>query len=166
MAYLLDSNTFMTAARSYYSFDFGTRFWDFLVLEAQKNNIFSIDKVLDEIKKGNDKLKEWATQKFYSYFHSTKSESVLENYEKLMNWANSCSDDYSKRAIDEFMKEDNADPWLIAYALSVKTTSEIVTFELYNDKIQSKIPLPNVCEQFNVQYCNLFAMMRDLKFKF
>lgn len=58
MAYLLDSNTFMTAARSYYSFDFGTRFWDFLVLEAQKNNIFSIDKVLDEIKKGNDKLKE------------------------------------------------------------------------------------------------------------
>lgn len=90
----------------------------------------------------------------------------MKNYEKLMNWAVLYINNYNKRAIDEFMKEDNADPWLVAYALSVKPTPEIVTFERENYNIQSKIPIPNVCKQFEVPYCNLFEMMKDLRFKF
>jgi hypothetical protein len=47
----------MTAARTFYSFDFGGKFWDFLIQEAQNGNLASIDKVLKEINKGNDDLK-------------------------------------------------------------------------------------------------------------
>jgi hypothetical protein len=57
MIYLIDSNTFMTSARTFYSFDFGGKFWDFLIQEAQNGNLASIDKVLKEINKGNDDLK-------------------------------------------------------------------------------------------------------------
>lgn len=49
MIYLIDSNTFMTAARTFYSFDYGTKFWDFLELQAINNALASIDKVLEKL---------------------------------------------------------------------------------------------------------------------
>jgi hypothetical protein len=49
MKYLIDSNTFIEAARTFYSFDYGTKFWDFLELQAINNALASIDKVLEKL---------------------------------------------------------------------------------------------------------------------
>lgn len=54
MIYLIDSNTFMTAARTFYSFDYGSKFWDFIEVQAKNNALASIDKVFEEINKGNE----------------------------------------------------------------------------------------------------------------
>ncbi len=88
LQYLIDANIFITASRTYYDFDFGNSFWDFLVDQGEKGNIASIDKVLDELKKGNDKLKEWATKDFSKCFINTITDKVLEQYAELMQWAN------------------------------------------------------------------------------
>jgi hypothetical protein len=77
--YLLDANVLITAAREFYNFDFGNNFWDFLVRKAKDNIIKSIDKVYDEIMRGNDRLKEWAKTDFFEHFLDTKEAEVLNN---------------------------------------------------------------------------------------
>jgi len=80
LKYILDTNIFITSARLYYSFDYGDKFWDFLVSKAKKGIVFSIDKVLKEINQGNDKLKEWANTKYSKYFLGTETPEVLNDY--------------------------------------------------------------------------------------
>jgi len=165
MKYLIDANVFITASRQFYSFEFGDKFWNFLVQEAQSDKIASIDKVLDEINKGDDELKSWANEKFSKYFLSTKTEQVLEQYVKLVRWAE-MQTNYKRNAKDTFMEEANADTWLIAYAMTDPKQYKLVTFETLNFNIKRKIPIPNVCQHFQISYCDLFQMLRDLDFKF
>ena len=165
MIYLIDSNTFMTAARTFYSFDYGTKFWNFIELQAKNNSLVSIDKVLKEINKGDDALKNWANEEFLNYFLTTKEESIILKYAELMQWAEKQNNHYRRNALDDFMKEENADPWLIAFANSNRGNYIVVTFEKYNQNQRNKIPIPNVCKVFNINYCDLFQMLKDLKFK-
>lgn len=39
----------------------------------------------------------------------------------------------------------------------------LVTEEKYNPMIQTKIPIPNICNQFGVPFIDTFAMLRYLK---
>jgi len=165
LQYLIDANIFITASRTYYDFDFGDGFWDFLVEQGEKKIIASIDKVLNELKKGDDKLKEWATKDFSKYFINTITDNVLKQYAIVMQWADKQRNQYSQNAIDEFMEENNADAWLIALALTDKDKYAIVTFEKENNQIKRKIPIPNVCNAFKIKYCDLFQMLKKLNFK-
>ncbi len=165
MIYLIDSNTFMTAARTFYSFDYGTKFWDFIEVQAKNNALASIDKVLEEINKGDDALKNWANEEFLNYFLTTKEESIFQKYAELMQWAENQGKNYTRNAIDEFMQEDNADPWLIAYALAKNRNYTIVTFEKFNQNKKNKIPIPNVCIYYKINYCDLYEMLRNLNFR-
>ena len=164
--YLLDANILITAARDFYNFDFGNNFWDFLVRKAEYNRINSIDKVYDEIIGGNDRLKEWAKTDFFEHFLDTTEAEVLNNYSELMEWVKKQKGKYNPDAIDDFREEGNADPWLIAYAMKNKQRIVIVTFERKVDNIKRKIPIPNVCEEFDIKYCDLYKMLKNLNFKF
>jgi len=165
MVYLIDSNTFMTAARTFYSFDYGPKFWDFIEVQAKNNALASIDKVFEEINKGNDALKNWAKEKFLNYFLTTKEEPIFQKYAELVQWAENQHNHYTRNAIYEFMKEDNADPWLIAYSLAKNRNYTIVTFEKVNKNKKNKIPIPNVCDYYQINYCDLFEMLGNLKFQ-
>lgn len=165
LQYLIDANIFITASRTYYDFDFGNSFWDFLVNQGKKKNIASIDKVFDELNNGNDELNEWANNYFSNYFIDTTTDKVLEQYAILMQWVDKQRNQYTQNAIDEFMKENNADTWLISLALTDKDKYVIVTFEKENNQIKRKIPIPNVCKAFNIKYCDLFQMLKKLNFK-
>ena len=165
LQYLIDANIFITASRTYYDFDFGNSFWKFLVEHAKNGKLASIDKVFKELNKVDDKLKQWANKDFLEYFKCTETENVLEKYAILMQWADKQRNQYTQNAIDEFMKENNADTWLIAYALTKPGNFKIVTFEKENNQIKRKIPIPNVCKAFNIKYCDLFQMLKKLEFK-
>lgn len=165
MIYLLDSNIFITAAKTFYSFDFGLIFWYFLVDQADKVKIASIDKVLNEINKCEDRLKKWANDSFAEYFLDTKRNHVIQNYSELMRWAENKNNYYTRNAIDEFMKEDNADPWLIAFALVERENYTIVTFEKFNKEQKNRVPIPNICEEFKLLNCDLYQMLKDLNLK-
>ena len=165
LQYLIDANIFITASRTYYDFDFGNSFWDFLVNQGKKKNIASIDKVFDELNNGNDKLNEWANNYFSNYFIDTTTDKVLEQYAILMQWVDKQRNQYTQNAIDEFMKVNYADAWLISLALTDIDKYVIVTFEKENNQIKRKIPIPNVCNAFNIKYCDLFQMLKKLNFK-
>lgn len=68
MAYLLDANVFMSAKQLHYGFDFCPAFWDWLVAKNSSGQVFSIEKVNDEIKAGADELSDWAAARGPNFF--------------------------------------------------------------------------------------------------
>jgi hypothetical protein len=172
--YLLDTNIFIEPYRTFYSFDYGMAFWDFLEYQAKNGQIFSIDKVYTELSRIEDQLFDWVKRKLkpLEFFRSTKDINVLKNYQEVIQWAEDKRGTFKDEAIEEFKEEDNADPWLVAYAMHYrdmkgifKKEIVIVTQEKLNRDVKNKIPLPNVCEEFSVECCDLYTMLRELGFK-
>ncbi len=158
-AYILDANVFMEAARRYYAFDLVQPFWQALIDLAGSGQVHSIDRVKAEIDRGKDLLMEWASGDFHEYFFSTNQADVIEMYGQLMVWANA-QPQFTVAAKAEFSAAENADAWLVAYA---KAKGHIVvTLEKLDPNIRNKIPIPNVCQEFDVQYVDTFQMLRNL----
>lgn len=163
MKYVLDSNVFIQAARTFYAFDIAAPFWEGLLSYAEAEILCSIDKVKDELKTGKDLLSDWASNEFNDYFVSTKDNDIIQQYGLIVQWAQSQTQ-YKTTAKNEFMQADYADPWVIAFAKVNDLI--IVTQESLNREIKNKIPIPNVCEAFDVEYCDLMQLLRDQGFKF
>jgi hypothetical protein len=161
--YVLDSDVFMTAARSYYAFDLVPAFWVALVREASQGRLRSIDRVKAEIDRGKDTLKQWANGYFHQWFASTNQNSVLGHYCSIIQWAKK-HPHFTNAAKHEFADQQNADPWLVAYAKA--TNSTVVTNEKYDNNIRRRIKIPNVCVEFYVTYVDLFQMLRELGLQF
>lgn len=71
---------------------------------------------------------------------------------------------YNQTAKDRFMEDDNADTWVLAYAKA--NNCLIVTHELPYANIKKNIPIPNVCNAYQIPYCDTFQMLRQLGFSF
>jgi hypothetical protein len=156
--YVLDANVFIEAARRYYAFDLGTKFWDILLHHANEGTIESIDRVLkQDLDKGKDELKDWANSQFNHAFRSTDEEDVTESYGKVMTWVQGQSQ-YIDAAKAEFAKEP--DGWLVAYALARGRI--VVTQEVLAPDAKNRVKIPNVCEAFQIRYVDTFKMLREL----
>jgi hypothetical protein len=163
LKYVLDANVFMEASRRYYQFEFAKPFWNGLISFSNDGVICSIDKVLEEIQRGDDELKTWAENEYSDHFITTKDDGILQAYSTLVNWAQGQTQ-YNQNAKDIFMEKDNADTWVLSFALSKKLI--IVTHEVFDANIKKRIPIPNVCRNFDIDYCDTFELLRDLKFSF
>jgi hypothetical protein len=68
MPYLLDANVFIQAKNLHYGFDFCQAFWDWLIRENAAQNVFSIERVADELAAGGDALLDWADNRGSDFF--------------------------------------------------------------------------------------------------
>jgi len=162
--YVIDSNVLIEANRRYYSLDFAPAFWNFLIRSAKEGNVISIDKVYDEILNGKDNLAEWTKNKFsFAFAETKKDEKILEFYSTLMKWA-LMQDQFTQPAKDEFARNKNADAWIVAFA-KIKGYV-VVTQEVLDINIRKRIPIPNVCSEFKIEFMDTFQMLRNLNFKF
>ena len=159
--YLLDANVFIEAARRYYAFDIAPPFWESLIHHAANDLIQSIDRVKFELERGNDELANWATNHFNDAFASTDEEDVIESYSEVMSWVQT-QDQFLDAAKADFAK--GADGWLVAYAKAKGRI--IVTHEQPATDARRKVPIPNVCEAFSVNYVDTFEMLRQLGVRF
>lgn len=78
-----------------------------------------------------------------------------------MNWV------FSQRQFTDAAKAEFAsvaDGWVIAYA--AVNGLIVVTHEQYAPEAKRKVPMPNVCVEFDVAYVDTFSMLRDLGEKF
>jgi len=157
-SYLLDANVFIEAARRYYAFDLVPTFWEILVDLANNGRIQSIDRVRDELMRGKDDLAQWVSGHFSDAFASTDDEEVIQSYREIIAWVTD-QDQYQESAKKLFA--EGADGWLVAYAHCKGLT--LVTHEVLNDTIKSKLPIPNVCQAFNVSFLDTFRMLRELR---
>ena len=59
MAYLLDTNIFVQERNIYFGMDFYPAFWDWLITKHAEGQVFSVNRVYDEIVAGNDEVVDW-----------------------------------------------------------------------------------------------------------
>ncbi len=160
--YVLDSDVFMTAARTYYAFDLAPAFWQGLVQQARNGRLLSIDRVKGEIERGKDDLARWANHHFHRWFVSTDDGAVVDQYRSLVRWAQD-QRQFTHAAKAEFADARNADAWLVAYAKAHGAI--VVTNEKLDNNIRRRIKIPNACHAFAVPYVDVFQMMRALGFR-
>ena len=166
--FLIDSNTFMTAARQFYSYDIVPTFWEIFDQEIVNGNIVLLDLVLDELNEGNDLLKKWVYERRDMFIQCKhKDRKVIDKYTEVMQFINDCGF-YNDKGLARWADERIADPWIIAAAKAYDYT--IVTFEVpasglnENQKI-GKVKIPDVAKYFKVEVINLYEMMRRLRLK-
>jgi hypothetical protein len=159
VCYLLDANVFIEANRRYYAFDICPGFWDALLWHHGKGHIGSIDRVRDELTRGNDALKDWVEDAVPSAcFSASNASAVTSLFGQMMAWVHSQAQ-FQPAAKAEFAVKP--DGWLVAYAKANGLT--VVTHEVPNHEIKKKVPIPNVCEAFSLRYVDTFDMLRGLK---
>ncbi len=158
MEYCLDSNIFIQAKNAHYHFSICPGFWDWLVLRV--GTVGSINPVLEELRNGNDELKNWAEERKDDHFFADVTEpAVQETFGSIASYA---MERYKSHVADEFLS--GADPWLIAFA---KVNGCIaVTHEAYNPQTKRKIFIPNVCHEFEVEYTDCFTMLKNMDVRF
>lgn len=165
MAFIIDSNVFIEAHRTTYPLDIATGFWNTIKELAEGDHISSIDKVYKEIAKNEDELLNWIdTNLPEQFFLDSVTTEIFESYGEIASWAESVSNHYKRKAIDDFLEFDRADAWLVAYCKANKNV--LVTQEVSRPEQKSAIPIPQVCLAHGVQYCNTIELFRELGVRF
>lgn len=163
--FLLDANAFIEANRSFYRFEFCPGFWDFLELEFEAGRIFSLKKVYDELQAGGDRLSEWSKDVIGKarFVDQGKSAEVEALYADVSNYVLS-SAQYKGPAKRAFLRPEEADPWICAYA--AVNPCVVVTQEVKKPDAKKRVPLPNVLANYGVEYMNIFDCLQRLQAKF
>ena len=164
--FLLDANAFIEPRDRYYAYDICPGYWSALLQLHNLNKIYSIDQIRKELmpskKSEYDDIAKWIDNSVPdSFFKKTEDQKVIDKYQEMVTWVYS-EDQYSDAAKGEFASV--ADGWLIAYAHA--NDHILVTHEEFNPEVQRRVPIPNVCKEFNVEHVNTFDMLRKLNVKF
>ena len=110
----------------------------------------------------SDQLSDWVRNRAPdTFFKGTADKAVTDAFRDMVNWVQSESQ-FTSEAKAEFSSV--ADGWVVAYASANGLV--VVTHEEYAPDARKKVPIPNVCLEFDVEYCNTFDMLRDLKVQF
>ncbi|EKD28797.1 MAG: hypothetical protein ACD_79C00201G0005 [uncultured bacterium] len=158
MAYLLDANVFMQAKNLHYGLDFCPAFWDWLVEKNNTKQLFSIEKVEDEINAGRDELSDWAAQCGAQFFLKPDT-AILSALGRVSIWAT--TQQYEPSAVNTFLQV--ADYYLVAHALAYKYI--IVTHEIASSSTK-RIKIPNACIGLGIKCMTPYEMLRMERAKF
>jgi hypothetical protein len=159
--YVLDSNFFIQAHRVNYPLDVAFSFWKKVKQLAEQGRIISIDKVKNELYDKNDALEAWCKDNLPENFFKDTSH-VMASYSQVSAWAISRNNHYLPNALNEFLDADEADAFLIAYALADNSNRIIVTHETSNPNQKNKIKIPEPCNALGVICCTTIDMFRRL----
>jgi hypothetical protein len=135
MSYLLDANVFIQAKNLHYGLDFCPAFWEWLIEKNALKEVFSIEKIGDEIDAGKDELSEWAEQRGPDFFVKPDA-AIIPALRNASSWV--MGQNYEPAAVNTFLQV--ADYYLVAHALAHDQT--IVTHEIASPSIK-KIKIPN-----------------------
>lgn len=155
--YLLDSNPFIEAKNRYYGFEICPGFWKAILDQHGKGRVESIMPVCDELMAQSDELSDWVKEKCpKGFFKKVEDQAVIDQLQQMIGWV--FSQPFTQAAQTEFASV--ADGFVIAYAAANGLT--VVTHEEYAPDAKKKVPMPNVCLEFDVPYINTFDMLADL----
>lgn len=154
--YLLDSDTFIQAKNLYYGFDICPGYWEWMDGAVDGCAVRSVSKVYDELVAGNDELAQWIKGRKEDGRFLPITDPATQNAFREIAAAVQGSD-YQPPAKAQFLA--GADPWLVAKARVLGAT--VVTMERPNPAAKRRVPLPNICIAFGVQWMDTFALLRQ-----
>jgi hypothetical protein len=163
--YVVDSNFFIEAHRVNYPLDVASSFWNKVKQLADDGRIVSIDKVKNELYDKNDALENWCKNNLPEDFFKDTS-LIMKAYGQVSSWAISKSNHYLPKALNEFLDADEADAFIVAYALTQPDNRVIVTQEISEPARKNKIKIPDACIALNLRYVNTMGMFRELGERF
>ena len=158
MAYLLDANVFIQAKNLHYGFDFCPAFWDWIDIENEKGNVFSIEKVRDELLAGDDELAEWAKARTTEFF-LPPTPAILPSMGIVSTWASAGT--YEQVAVNTFLQV--ADYYLVSHAHAGQFT--VISHETTSPSVK-KIKIPNACIALGVKVMSPYEMLRTERARF
>ena len=151
MPYILDTNVLIEAKDTYYKFDVCRGFWDWLTMQNNAGNLYSVTAVHNELKKGQDELSEWAAARGSKFFLPTNpftKAAMLKVSDAVENMQ------YTKHAIDEFFNA--ADYYVVTEACARQGI--VVTREQPSDS-KNRIKIPNICDELEIGCLDTFEML-------
>lgn len=157
MPYLIDSDVFIQAKNLHYGFDICPAFWDWLDVQHQAGNVFSIQKVGDELAAGGDDLSQWAAQR--PEFFLKPDAPVVASLQQVSAWAS--GGQFLPTAVTTFLQV--ADYYLVSQALAHGHV--VVTHERVDSAVK-RIKIPNVCLGMGISCLNPFEMLRAERARF
>ncbi len=158
MPYLLDSNVFIQAKRLHYGMDFCPAFWDWLIARNPANDVFSIEKVGDELQAGADELADWVDDRGPDFFLKPVP-TLLTTLRTVSAWA--AGQSYEPAAVNTFLLV--ADYYLVAHALAHGHT--VVTHEIASTSTK-KIKIPDACIGLGIKCVTPYEMLRTERARF
>src|SRR4051794_17056306 len=84
--YLLDANVFIQAKNGPYGMDFAPGFWSWIEQAHANGRVFTVAKVVDELKDGGDELADWVKAQPASFALGVDGTTTL-SLGKLTQWA-------------------------------------------------------------------------------
>ncbi len=158
--YWLDANVYIDSANRFYPFDIAPKFWGFLDELAANGKISSPRIVYDEVERhANNNLLQWIMARKNTALFSPSDRFVQNRLTEINLYV---VENYDQVEAGKFLA--GADTWLIAHARQYG--GRVVTFETLVGPESRKAKIPNVCKHFDVEYMDLFGMLRALGFTF
>ncbi|HKR10526.1 MAG TPA: DUF4411 family protein [Pyrinomonadaceae bacterium] len=158
MPYLLDANVFIQAKRLHYGMDFCPAFWDWLIARNSAKEVFSIEKVGDELLAGGDELADWVDDRGAGFFVKPDPK-LLTALSTVSTWA--AGQSYEPAAVNTFLLV--ADYYLVAHALAHSHT--VVTHEIASTSTK-KIKIPDACIGLGIKCVTPYEMLRTERVRF
>jgi hypothetical protein len=159
MAYLLDADVFIRAKNLHYGFDFCPAFWAWLIERTASGQVFSIEKVGNEVQAIADELSDWAAARGASFF-LPPGDALLPSLGVVSNWA-ATGNRYDAGAISTFLQV--ADYYLVASAHAGQHT--VVTHEVPSAS-RRKIKIPDACMGLHIHFMTPYEMLRRERARF
>ena len=160
MIYLLDANAYIEAKNRYYRMTICPGFWDWMDLGFASGQVGSIRMVFDELSKNGDTLSEWVKIRQH-HFIEADDETTQEVFTEIVQFVVE-HPDYKEPHFSNFLAV--ADPWLIAKAKTLGAT--VVTHEVLVPSGSKKVKIPNICREFDVDFCNTFDLLESVTAQF
>jgi|LSQX01.2.fsa_nt_gb rRNA-processing protein FCF1 len=164
MAYIIDTNVLIYWNRDSYPISISPVFWEKVKFHIANGDIILCEEVCKEIEKGNDLLTAWLKNNKVSFpILKMTGTKFVKAFSDVCNYVITT---YDFAHSNVFLGSNNADPYIIAYAIVMGYT--VVTYEEHiNNDVSRKIKIPNVCDHFNVAW-NFKAvnMITSLHFTF
>ena len=159
-SYLLDADVLIAAHRHRYPPDLFPGFWDFLSHHLATSRLLIVDRVADEIVFPAE-LSQWAEQAANGYFPGTATQPIADAYRQVMDWVQE-NPQFTPAAKADFAR--GADGWLVAYAMA--HGGVVVTNEVSAPDARRRVPLPDLCNQFQIRSIDATTMLRELAVNF
>ncbi len=159
--FLTDANVFIEAKNRYYDFDICPGFWDWMDAQVPGQKVCSITPVYDELADGGDSLAQWIKdRKNDGRFLKVDDAAAQKLFAHVATTVQAGA--FKPEAKAEFLA--GADPWLVAKARAIGAT--VVTQEKFQAGALRRVPLPNICQAFDVPYIDTFELLKQGAAKF
>lgn len=157
--HLLDTNVFIQAKDTYYTFECFPGFWKWIDVHIKADQFFSVDKVLEELMERSDDLATWAKARKAAFLKSEEDGPTYESYKLLSPWV---INNFTQAAQNKFFAD--ADYSVVAYAHAHGLI--VVTQEGDGFDSKNKVKIPNACREMGVRCITLFELIKEVSPKF